>query len=89
MTPRGPDNSKSQVKAPVFTEPHWTLFFDGSSCKQGAGAGVLLLTPSKEKFKYIVHLEFKGNQQHGRVRGPHLRSKYHAIPWGPAVADEG
>jgi ribonuclease HI len=27
----------------VFTRPHWTLFFDGSSHKQGAGAGVVLL----------------------------------------------
>jgi ribonuclease HI len=43
----------------VFTEPHWTLFFDGSSRKQGAGAGVLLLTPEGEQFKYMVHLNIK------------------------------
>jgi hypothetical protein len=23
---------------PVFTEPHWTLFFDGSACQESAGA---------------------------------------------------
>jgi hypothetical protein len=57
--PRGPDVSKQEVKALVFTEPHWTLFFDGSSHKQGAGAGVLLLTPNGEHFKYMVHLDFK------------------------------
>jgi hypothetical protein len=34
---------------------------------QGAGAGVLLLTPNGEQFKYMVHLNFKGNQQRGRV----------------------
>jgi hypothetical protein len=29
--PGGPDDSEPEAKAPVFTEPHWTLFFDGSS----------------------------------------------------------
>jgi ribonuclease HI len=57
--PGGPDDSEPKVKAPVFTEPHWTLVFNGSSCKQGAGAGVLLLTPSGEQFNYMVHLDFK------------------------------
>jgi ribonuclease HI len=45
MRLRHPDDSEPEDKAPVFTEPHWTLFFDGSSCKQGTRAGVLLLTP--------------------------------------------
>jgi hypothetical protein len=57
--PGGSDIGEPEVKALVFTEPHGTLFFDGSSCKQGAGAGVLLLTPSGEQFKYMVHLDFK------------------------------
>jgi ribonuclease HI len=35
------------------------LFFDGSSRKQGAGAGVLLLTLEGEQFNYMVHLDFK------------------------------
>jgi ribonuclease HI len=43
----------------VFTGLHWTLFFDGSSRKQGAGAGALLLTLNGEQFKYMVNLEFK------------------------------
>jgi hypothetical protein len=57
--PGGPGDSEPEVKAPVFTEPHWTLFFDDSSRKQGAGAGVMLLTPDGEQFKYMVHLDFK------------------------------
>jgi hypothetical protein len=56
--PRGLDDSESGTRAPVFTGPHWTLFFDGSSCKQGAGVEVLPLTPSGEHFKYMVHLDF-------------------------------
>jgi ribonuclease HI len=35
------------------------LFFDGSSCRQGAGVGVLLLTSDEEQFKYMVHLDFQ------------------------------
>jgi ribonuclease HI len=35
------------------------LFFDGSSRKQGVGAGLLLLTPEGEQFKYMEHLNFK------------------------------
>jgi hypothetical protein len=31
--------SETEVKALVFTESHWTLFFDGSSHKQGAAGG--------------------------------------------------
>jgi ribonuclease HI len=46
-------------RAPVFTGPHWTLFFDGSSRKQWADVGALLQTPDGEQFKYMVHFEFK------------------------------
>jgi hypothetical protein len=34
--PEGPGCSASEPGAPVFTGPHWTLFFDGSSRGQGA-----------------------------------------------------
>jgi hypothetical protein len=57
--PWGPGDSEPEVKALVFTEPHWTLFFDGSSCRQGARARVLLLTLDGEQFRYMVHLDFK------------------------------
>jgi hypothetical protein len=57
--PRGSDDSEPEPRAPIFTGPHWTLFFNGSSRKQGAGAGVLLLAPHGNQFKYMVHLDFK------------------------------
>jgi hypothetical protein len=53
------NGSTLEPPAPAFTGPDWTLYFDGSSCKQGAGAGPLLLTPVGEQFKYMVNLEFK------------------------------
>jgi hypothetical protein len=56
---RGADDSEPEPRASVFTRPHWTLFFDGSSRKQGGGAGVVLLAPHGDQIKYIVHQNFK------------------------------
>jgi hypothetical protein len=53
------EDSEPEARAPVFTKPHWMLFFDDSLRKQGAGVRVLLLTPDGEQFKYMVHLDFK------------------------------
>jgi hypothetical protein len=57
--PGGPGDSEPEVEASVFIEPHWMLFFNGSSRKQDARVGVLLLTPEGEQFKYMVYLDFK------------------------------
>jgi ribonuclease HI len=48
-----------EPRGPVFTEPHWTLFFDGSAHQQVGEAGVVLIDPSEDQVKYMVHLEFK------------------------------
>jgi hypothetical protein len=61
--PRGlnPDSgpTPAEPKGPVFTEPHWTLFFDRSARQQVGKAGVVLIDPSGDQVKYMVHLEFK------------------------------
>jgi hypothetical protein len=57
--PEGRRCSAPEPGAPALAGPHWTLFFDGSSRGQGAGAGVLLLAPQGDQFKYMVHLDFK------------------------------
>jgi hypothetical protein len=54
-----PNDSELEPRALVFTRPQWTLFFDGSSRKQGAGTGVVLLAPHGDQIKYMVHLDFK------------------------------
>jgi ribonuclease HI len=41
--------------------------------KQGAGAGVLLLTPTGEQFKYIVHLDFKATNNIAEYETPIFR----------------
>jgi ribonuclease HI len=61
--PGGPrddsDPPRQEVRAPVFTGPHWTLFFDGSARSKRAGAGVVLIDPRGEQLKYMVHLDFE------------------------------
>jgi hypothetical protein len=57
--PWGLDDSEPEPRAPVFTGPHWTLFFDGSSHKQGGSVGVLLFAPHGDQFKYMVDLDVK------------------------------
>jgi hypothetical protein len=61
--PRGPDPDSDPTLAepsgPTFTEPHWTLFFDGSARQQVGRAGVVLIDPNGDQVKYMVHLEFK------------------------------
>ena len=60
---------KGQVIADFITQHHkprigyvepmpWTLFFDGSSCKQGGGIGIVIISPLGQ----VLSLPFKPNQ---------------------------
>jgi hypothetical protein len=57
----GPDSDPTPVepRGPSFTEPHWTLYFDGSARQQVGRAGVILIDQSGDQVKYMVRLEFK------------------------------
>ena len=54
---------KGQVMAYFITQHHklsigyvepmpWTLFFDGSSCKQGGGIGIVIISPRGASFEF-------------------------------------
>jgi ribonuclease HI len=79
--PGGPDPDSDpttvEPEAPVFTEPHWTFFFDGSARQQGGGAGVVLVDPSGDQVKYMVYLEFKATNN---------RAEYEALIFGLSAA---
>ena len=47
-TPSAPTPGDPMAQVPIFSGPHWTLYFDGLACKQGCGAGVVLLSPDGE-----------------------------------------
>ena len=36
----------------------WSVYVDGSSAQEGAGAGILLVGPDKEEFKYSIKFTF-------------------------------
>jgi ribonuclease HI len=74
-----PDSDPTPVepRGPVFTEPHWTLFFDGSARQQVGRAGVVLIDPSRDQVKYMVHLEFKATNN---------MAEYEALIFGLSVA---
>jgi hypothetical protein len=79
--PGGPDFDSDPTpavpRAPVFTEPHWTLFFDGSARQQGGGVGVVLIDPSGDQVKYMVHLEFNATNN---------MAEYEALIFGLTIA---
>jgi ribonuclease HI len=78
--PRGldpdPGRTPAEHRGPVFTEPHWTLFFDGSARQQSAGAGVVLVNPGGDQVKYVVCLEFKATNN---------MAEYEALIFGLSV----
>jgi hypothetical protein len=36
----------------------WAMYFDGSKRVQGAGAGVVLISPQGDKLKYVLRMSF-------------------------------
>ena len=36
----------------------WAMFFDGAYCKDGAGAGILLISPPRITYKFSCTLSF-------------------------------
>jgi hypothetical protein len=75
----GPDSDPTPVepRGPVFTEPHWTLYFNGSARQQVGGAEVILIDPSGDQVKYMVHLEFKATNN---------MAEYEALIFGLSAA---
>jgi ribonuclease HI len=71
------DPTPAEPRAPVFTEPRWTLFFDGSTRQHAGGAGVVLIDPNGDQVKYMVHLEFKATNN---------TAEYEALIFGLSVA---
>ena len=35
----------------------WTLFFDGSSCENGGGVGILLISPQGVTFEFAIPID--------------------------------
>jgi hypothetical protein len=59
---------KGQVMADFITQHHkpsityvepmpWTLFFDGFSCKQGGGVGIVINSPRRASFEFAFQIK--------------------------------
>lgn len=57
----------------------WVLFFDGSSCKTGTGAGVVILGPDDFKCEYALRFNFKATNN---------MAEYEALLLGLKIAKE-
>jgi hypothetical protein len=47
---------KNQLPTPTVRPEHWVMYFDGSLNLKGAGAGVLLISPTGEQLKYVLQI---------------------------------
>jgi ribonuclease HI len=52
----------TQLPPPQVQAECWTLYFDGSMMKTGAGAGLLFISPLGEHMRYAVRLHFPASK---------------------------
>jgi hypothetical protein len=50
---------ENQLPTPTERPEHWVMYFDGSLKLEGAGAGVLLISPKGEQLKYVLYTLWK------------------------------
>ena len=77
---KGRDSLKSQIVADFVAEwielqtpgppdksSSWTMYFDGSKRNEGAGAGVVLISPQGDKLRYVLQIKFPEGDKEGVV----------------------
>jgi ribonuclease HI len=69
----------TQLPPPQIQAECWTLYFDGSVMKTGAGAGLLFVSPLREYMRYAVRLHFPASNN---------MAKYEALLCGLKIAIE-
>jgi ribonuclease HI len=57
----------------------WTMYFDGSLMKTGAGAGLLFISPLEKHLRYVIRLHFSASNN---------VAKYEALVNGLRIAVE-
>jgi ribonuclease HI len=50
---------ENQLPTPTERPEHWVMYFDGSLNLEGAGAEVLLISPTGEQLKYVLQILWK------------------------------
>jgi ribonuclease HI len=69
----------TQLPPPQIQAECWTLYFDGSVMKTGAGAGLLFISPLGEHMRYAVCLHFPASNN---------MAEYETLLYGLRIAIE-
>jgi hypothetical protein len=69
----------TQLPPPQIQAECWTLYFDGSVMKTGAGVGLLFISPLEEHMRYAVCLHFPASNN---------MAEYEALLCGLRIAIE-
>ena len=49
---------KVQMPPAVVDQEYWTMYFDGSLMKKGAGVGLVFVSPLRVRMRYMVRIHF-------------------------------
>ena len=69
-----------QLPSVPDTSNSWTMYFDGSKRNEGAGAGVILVSPKGDKLRYVLQMDFE--------RPSNNEAEYEALIHGMKMAKE-
>ena len=69
----------TQLPPPQIQAECWTMYFDGSVMKTGAGAGLLFISPLGDHMQYVVRLHFPASNN---------MAEYEALLSGLCIAIE-
>ena len=50
-----------QMPPVVIDKEYWTMYFDGSLMKKGAGVGLVFVLPLGVRMRYMVHIHFSSS----------------------------
>jgi ribonuclease HI len=53
--------TETQQPPPAEKPEHWKMYFDGSLNVEGAGAGVLFISPQGDHLKYVLQIYYKAS----------------------------
>jgi hypothetical protein len=65
----------TKIQSPSASIEHatWIMYFDGSVMKEGAGVGLVFISPLGVRMEYLVRLHFPASNNAEQVRSPDQR----------------
>ena len=53
----------TEIQEPIASTclEHWVMYFDGALNINGAGTGILFITPTKDKLRYVLRIHFSAS----------------------------